>query len=83
MIDSPWEKIGGAAKTISHTRYHCFKIFKDDGTEASGYDTDIKAKNLLADAKGYTKAIRYGVVLTDENKNTARRVADEKLKKQE
>lgn len=55
-----------------YTWYHGFKIIKEDGTEDYGFDTDILAANLLADATGYKLVKKYpriGSLLTDKNAN--------------
>ncbi len=47
------------------TWYYCFLIGKEDGTTDAGFDTDLAAANLLADATGYTKIRRVGVTKTE------------------
>lgn len=63
---------GGRASAVAYaidTWYHVFMLGKQDGTVDFGFDTDIDATNLLADAAviaaGYTFFRRRGSVLTD------------------
>lgn len=72
-INASWTEDSGNGGLPSNltveasTLYHGFKITKKDGTFDYGFDTDIKAKNLLAEAMGYIKAERAGSIFTDEN----------------
>jgi len=51
------------------TWYHCFVISKPDGTTDAGFDSDIDATNLLADATGYTDYKRVWSIYTDTSGN--------------
>lgn len=80
QIDATWTvgtAAGGRAAGVSlsnTTWYHVFAIGKaDDGGFDFGFDTDIAASNLLADAAviaaGFTTYRRIGSVLTDGSAN--------------
>ncbi len=64
---------GGRASGVAlsvDTWYHFFEIGKADGSAVDfGFDTDVDAVNLLADASGYTSYRRLGSVLTDGSSN--------------
>lgn len=45
--------------------WHVFVIEKPDGTVDAGFDDNVSATNLLADATGYTNFRRVGSVRTD------------------
>lgn len=70
-IDANWVAgtgNGGFPSGLSLTQdtwYHCFLIGKEDGTTDAGFDSDVTAANLLADATGYTKRVRVGTVRTE------------------
>lgn len=74
-IDSNWSAGTGnggfpSALSLSNdTWYHVFIIGKADGTTDAGYDSDITATNLLADATDYIAYRRIGSVLTDGSAN--------------
>ena len=59
-LDAVWAEgdgLGGRASSVplsTNTWYHLFLIGKPGGTVDAGWDTDINAANLLADATGYT-----------------------------
>lgn len=49
--------VGGRASAVTYSPskwYHFFAIAKADGTVDAGFDDNINASNLLADATGYT-----------------------------
>lgn len=70
-IDANWVAgtgNGGFPSGISlsqDTWYHGFLIGKTDGTTDAGFDSDLTAVNLLADATGYTKYRRVGSIKTE------------------
>lgn len=70
-LDNVWAagtNAGGRASAVAYsinTWYHSFAIAKADGTVDVGFDTDINAVNLLADATGYTFFRRIGSIKTD------------------
>ena len=67
-IDANWAAStnqGGFPSGLSLTAdtwYHVFAISKADGTVDGGFDSDINASNLLADATGYVWYRRIGSV---------------------
>lgn len=71
QIDAVWAEgtnLGGFPSTLTltaDTTYHLFLIAKVDGTVDAGWDTDINATNLLADAVGYTYFRRIFSHITD------------------
>lgn len=75
QIDVNWAEgnnKGGFPTGISltpNTWYHLFMIGKADGTTDSGYDNNINAANLLADAIGYVDYVRISSVITDGANN--------------
>lgn len=72
QADAPWAagtNAGGfpsGLAIVADTWYHCFLIAKEDGTTDAGFDTDLAAANLLADATGYTKIRRVGSIKTED-----------------
>ena len=81
-IDANWVAgtgLGGfpsALTLTASTWYHVFIIGKTDGTIDAGYDSDLTATNLLADATGYTEYRRVGSILTDVSLNITNYVQD-------
>lgn len=75
QIDANWAagtNAGGFPSGLTltaDTDYHCFLIGKEDGTTDAGFDSDINAVNLLADATGYDKYVRVGTIRTDASSN--------------
>ena len=71
-LDNVWAvgtAAGGRASGspyIADTWYHVFMIAKPDGTVDAGFDTDITAVNLLADATDYTLFRRIGAIKTEQ-----------------
>jgi hypothetical protein len=71
---TPGTPAGGIASSLggvaSGTWYHVFVIANPTtGAVDAGYDTDLAAVNLLADATGFTKYRRVGSVRTDGSAN--------------
>jgi len=71
QIDAAWaegDDAGGFPTGISlsaNSHYYYFLIAKDDGTIDAGFDSNVNATNLLADATGYTWFRHVGDILTD------------------
>lgn len=73
QIDSVWVEgdnsggfPSGLGSVAANTWYHVFIIGKADGSQFdAGFDIDINATNLLADATDYSKIRRLGSILTD------------------
>jgi len=66
QIDANWvegDNAGGfpSSETLNpDDTIYCFVIAKDDGTTDAGFDKNLDASSLLADATGYTKYRRVG-----------------------
>lgn len=75
QIDAAWAEgtdAGGLASALTltaDTTYHFFAIAKTDGTVDFGWDTDLTASNLLADATGYIYYRRVASHMTDPSVN--------------
>lgn len=75
QIDSVWTEgsnVGGRASSVplsTDTWYHYFCIWKSDGIYDFGFDTDLSATNLLADATGYIYFRRLLSIKTDGSSN--------------
>lgn len=75
QIDADWVEgsaAGGFPSSLSlsiDTWYHVFVIGKSDGTVDAGFDTNLSAANLLADASDYSVYRRVGSVLTNATSN--------------
>jgi hypothetical protein len=75
QLDSNWIEgsgAGGRASGVdltSDTWYHVFVIAKEDGTVDAGFDNNINATNLLADAAQYSYFRRIGSIKTNSNIN--------------
>lgn len=74
-IDVDWVEgtdAGGfpsALTLAADTWYHKFLLGKTDGSVDAGFDNNISATNLLADATGYTLFRRIASLLTDGSSN--------------
>lgn len=74
QIDANWaagDDAGGFPSGLTlaaDTWYHVF-IISDETNVDAGFDTDINAANLLADATGYTHYRRIGSILTNATSN--------------
>lgn len=72
QLDNVWvagTNAGGRASAVTYVLnkwYHVFAIGKPDGTVDAGFDDDISATNLLADATGYTFFRRIGSIKTEQ-----------------
>lgn len=77
-IDDNWTPgngQGGLASALSLNNdawYHVFVISRENGTVDAGFDTDIQAVNLLADAVEYSDFRRIGSIKTDSGSNIYR-----------
>lgn len=77
-IDTEWvegDLAGGFPSGLSlspNTWYHFFVIVDDLGNVDAGFDSDLSATNLLADATNYIGFRRVGSVLTDGVSNIRR-----------
>lgn len=76
QIDAAWvagDNVGGfpSGATLSpNSTYHLFVIASADGTLVdAGYDDNLSATNLLADATGYTAYKRVFSITTDGSSN--------------
>ena len=75
QIDAVWSEgtdAGGRASGVAltvDTHYYLFLIAKDDGTIDAGFDTDVDATNLLADATDYTWYRHIMDVITNSSSN--------------
>lgn len=75
QIDAPWApgtNAGGFPSGLTlqpNTYYHLFMIGKVDKTVDFGFDINLNATALLADAVGFTGYFRVGSVKTDASSN--------------
>lgn len=83
QLDAVWvsgNNQGGRPNNLpasaANTTYHVFSIRQTDGTMDAGFDTNVSANNLLAQASAYTTYRRVGSILTDASANIRQYIQD-------